>query len=190
MNILLNTFSIHQDPLGLQGLPLIKPDQDNWPGIRQALEENQVSLKRRNIGLTWLAVAASLVITVLIVGRQMDVEGPEAIQSNSPLLTNSSATLEPEPVSLDAMDNVDSLISLSQTLETQLRNLRDNTGSMPANSAVFVAELEDLVAQVDNELSYSPNSVNLWGQRVNLLLDLAQIYQHHWETEYGQMASL
>jgi hypothetical protein len=82
------------------------------------------------------------------------------------------------------------LISISQTLEAQLKSLRDHTGSMPADSAIYVAELEDLVAQVDNELSYSPDSLNLWGQRVNLLLDLAQIYQHQWETDYGQMASL
>ena len=61
---------------------------------------------------------------------------------------------------------------------------------MPAASAVYVAELEDLVAQVDNELSFTPGSVNLWGQRVNLLLDLAQIYQSQWERYYGRMASL
>ncbi len=55
---------------------------------------------------------------------------------------------------------------------------------------MYVAELEDLVAQVDTELSFSPRSVNLWGQRVNLLLDLAQIYQHQWERDYSRMASL
>ena len=83
-----------------------------------------------------------------------------------------------------------SLIALSQSLEQQLRNMREETVSMPASSAVYVAELQDLVAQVDSELSYSPNSINLWGQRVNLLLDLAQIYQQQWERDYGQMASL
>ncbi|NND46008.1 MAG: hypothetical protein HKN58_11865 [Xanthomonadales bacterium] len=46
------------------------------------------------------------------------------------------------------------------------------------------------MAQVDQQLSYSPDSVNLWGQRINLLLDLAQIYQHQWERDYGLMASL
>jgi hypothetical protein len=61
---------------------------------------------------------------------------------------------------------------------------------MPASSAAYVAELEDLVAQVDQQLSYSPDSLNLWGQRINLLLDLAQIYQNQWERDYGLMASL
>ena len=45
-----------------------------------------------------------------------------------------------------------------------------------------------MVAQVDTRLSVSPGSINLWGQRVNLLLDLAQIYQQQWEREYGRMA--
>ena len=38
--------------------------------------------------------------------------------------------------------------------------------------------------------SFAPDSINLWGQRVNLLLDLAQLYQHQWERQYGRMASL
>ena len=59
----------------------------------------------------------------------------------------------------------------------------------PATIRNLMAELEDMVAQVDSELSYDPESVSLWGQRVNLMLDLAQIYQHQWEREYGRMAS-
>ena len=61
---------------------------------------------------------------------------------------------------------------------------------MPAESAIYVAELEDLIAQVDCELSFTPDSIDLWGQRVNLMLDLAQIYQQQWEIDYGRMAAL
>ena len=61
---------------------------------------------------------------------------------------------------------------------------------MPAESAIYVAELEDLIAQVDSQLSQTPGSIDLWGQRVNLMLDLAQIYQQQWEIDYGRMASL
>ena len=43
---------------------------------------------------------------------------------------------------------------------------------MPAESVIYVTELEDLVARVDHELSITPESVELWSQRVNLLLDL------------------
>ena len=75
-------------------------------------------------------------------------------------------------------------------METQVKKLREETSSMPAESAIYVVELEDLIAQVDNELSMTPDSIDLWGQRVNLMLDLAQIYQQQWQIDYGRMASL
>jgi hypothetical protein len=75
-------------------------------------------------------------------------------------------------------------------MEEQVKELRQETGSMPAESAIYVAELEDLIAQVDSELSLTPDSIDLWGQRVNLMLDLAQIYQQQWQIDYGRMASL
>jgi hypothetical protein len=87
-------------------------------------------------------------------------------------------------------DNINALIGLSQNMESQVKRLREETTSMPAESAIYVAELEDLIAQVDNELSLTPDSIDLWGQRVNLMLDLARIYQQQWEIDYGRMASL
>lgn len=180
MNTPQKTDHDQRDPLGLRGLPTMEPDRDGWPVIRQALVQQQSRRKRWKVSSAWLAAAASIVFAVIVTTRQMS-PGPEILPPVEQA-TEMAATQDEQ--------HVDSLIALSQTLETQLRNLRENTGSMPANSAIYVAELEDLVAQVDNELSYSPDSVNLWGQRVNLLLDLAQIYQHQWETTYGQMASL
>jgi hypothetical protein len=181
MNTTDTTHHIHQDPLGLQNLPLLTPETDGWIAVRQALQEQQRRKRQWRTASAWLAIAASMVLAVLVTTRQT---GP--LETGSP----PAATQAAKMASVDSSQAVDSLISLSQTLESQLRSLREGTGSMPASSAVYVAELEDLVAQVDSELSYSPDSLNLWGQRVNLLLDLAQIYQHQWETDYGQMASL
>jgi hypothetical protein len=79
---------------------------------------------------------------------------------------------------------------LSKNMQDQVKQLRLGTASMPAESAIYVVELEDLIAQVDNELSLTPDSIDLWGQRVNLLLDLAQIYQQQWQIDYGRLASL
>ena len=87
-------------------------------------------------------------------------------------------------------DTLTDLIAMSQMLEIRLKGLRDGTGALPGQSALYVAELEDMVAMVDGELSFDPESLDLWGQRVNLLLDLEYIYQHQWEREYGRMASL
>lgn len=186
MNIPINTVMIHQDPVGLRDLPLLEPDHDGWPAIQAALESKQAASKRWKSPAPWLAVAASLALAVLVVSRQAPMEAPGQDTTGESL----AATQTGEMTSYDSNEDVGSLIALSQSLESQLRTLRDETGSLPGSSAVYIAELEDLVAQVDSELSQTPDSVNLWGQRINLLLDLAQIYQHHWETEYGQMASL
>jgi hypothetical protein len=104
--------------------------------------------------------------------------------------SSETATLAANSASVPVQDNINELIGLSQTMEEQVKKLRQETGSMPAESAIYVAEIEDLIAQVDNELSLTPGSIDLWGQRVNLMLDLAQIYQQQWEIDYGRMASL
>jgi hypothetical protein len=175
--------SQEQDPLGLGELPMLEPDQDGWPVIERALLQSR---KRRRVMGGWLAAAASL---LLVVSLSLRLSGPGPAGTTQPIV-ESVATETASVTSESSKNTVESLIAMSQVLEQQLRGLREETGSMPADSAVYVAELEDLVAQVDSELSYSPDSINLWGQRVNLLLDLAQIYQHQWEREYGRMASL
>jgi hypothetical protein len=174
------------DPLGLGNLPMMTPGEDGWPAIEAALMADRQSRQRRHRAAGWLAAAASL---VLVIGIAMRLPGPP--QSGPlPVTEHDSATQVAAATSTPDEDPVAELIVMSQTLEKQLRSLRDGTGSVPAESAVYVAELEDLVAQVDTELSFSPRSVNLWGQRVNLLLDLAQIYQHQWERDYGRVAAL
>lgn len=175
--------SKQRDPLGLAALPPLEPDFDGWPQIRQALESGDGHRPHWRQTVTWLAAAASVVLAVALIIRQGD-DAPAG--QPAPAQTAQTAQL----AEADPLATVDSLIAMSQTLERQVEDLRDNTVSMPASSAAYVAELEDLVAQVDQQLSYSPDSLNLWGQRINLLLDLAQIYQNQWERDYGLMASL
>jgi len=82
------------------------------------------------------------------------------------------------------------LIALSQQLESNLRKIRSQTGVMPTSSVIYQIELEDLVAQVDEELSMRPDSVDLWSQRINLMLDLSQLYQNKLRRDYHAIASL
>lgn len=174
------------DPLGLRDLPMVTPDTDGWPAIEAALLAAQETGRKRRHAAVWLAAAASL---VLVVSLSMRLTGPGET-GPGPAAEMAAVAQGQDDTPADSGNAVGELITMSQTLERQLRSLREDTGTMPADSAVYVAELEDLVAQVDTELSFSPRSINLWGQRVNLLLDLAQIYQHQWEREYGRMASL
>lgn len=173
-----NTF----DPLGLSKLESIEPGYDGWDEIETALKAHQQGNRNRRRAGGWLAVAASLVLVVTAtLLRQQE-------QAGIPL--NDPATLAADSTSLTVQDNVEALIGLSQTMEEQVLKLRQDSGSMPAGTAIYVAEIEDLIAQVDVELSLEPDSVDLWGQRINLMLDLAQIYQQQWEIDYGRMASL
>ena len=172
------------DPLGLSELGDIDPGYDGWDQIASALASDQASKRKRQRAGAWLAVAASLVLVISLALQNTENSTPGV--TTSPEL----ATSAPNSASVIVKDNVHELIGLSQSMEEQVMKLRQETGSMPAESAIYVAELEDLIAQVDNELSLTPDSINLWGQRVNLMLDLAQIYQQQWEIDYGRMASL
>ena len=175
---------IESDPLGLSELGDIEPGYDGWDQIESALQAHQASKRNWQKTGAWLAVAASLVLVISLVLKSPEISAPGSSVSTQ------LATSEPNPASMTVKDNVIELIGLSQSMEEQVMRLRQETGSMPAESAIYVAELEDLIAQVDNELSVTPDSIDLWGQRVNLMLDLAQIYQQQWEIDYGRMASL
>lgn len=172
------------DPLGLSGLEAIDPGYDGWTDIESALLTHKHSKRNWQRAGGWLAVAASLVLVVSITMR--NIESPA---TNIPNLASSTSVGASNPAARET-DNVGALIGLSQNMENQVKQLRQDTSSMPAESAIYIVELEDLIAQVDNELSFTPDSVDLWGQRVNLLLDLAQIYQQQWQIDYGRMAAL
>ncbi|MCW8925700.1 MAG: hypothetical protein OQJ84_05530 [Xanthomonadales bacterium] len=172
------------DPLGLRELESIEPDFDGWDEIEAALDAHHQNRRNWRRAGGALAIAASLVLVVSItLLRQQDVAPVD-------IPVTGSATLAENSTSVTDEDNVKALIGLSQTMEEQLMKLRQSTGSMPADTAIYVAEIEDLIAQVDVELSVTPDSVDLWGQRVNLMLDLAQVYQQQWEIDYGRMAAL
>lgn len=167
-----------RDPFGLGELPLLEPGHDGWAQIQARLSADRQGRRRMRIG-AGLAIAASLVLALGVVLRQPStpINGPAPAQTAQMDQATEAAPLQ-------------DLIAMSQILEQRLRQLRDQTSSMPSESAVFVAELEDLVARVDGQLSAQPKSLDLWTQRVNLMLDLEYLFQHQFEREYGRMASL
>ena len=172
------------DPLGLGDLEAVEPGYDGWGQIESALQAHQNNKRNWQRAGGWLAVAASLVLVISISLRNTENDATDGLPS--PEFATPATNLASIPV----QDNINALIGLSQNMESQVKRLREETTSMPAESAIYVAELEDLIAQVDNELSLTPESIDLWGQRVNLMLDLARIYQQQWEIDYGRMASL
>lgn len=172
------------DPLGLRNLDAIEPGYDGWAQIEAALREQQAGKRGWRRSGAWLAIAASLLL-VFGISLFNTRNGTPPGQSSEGLATTGA-----ESASLPVKDDIDALIGLSQSMEEQVAKLREETGSMPAESANYIAELEDLIAQVDTGLSMNPDSIDLWGQRVNLLLDLAQVYQQQWQIDYSRIASL
>lgn len=179
-----------QDPLNLQSLPLVAPQGDLWPAIENELR--RAGRRRAIVGRAGaaLAIAAAVVVAVGLVLR-LPSSGP-AVQPVQPASTVDAAVpgLAESGSPGDAPVSLDELITLSQGLERRLRLIRAEVGDLPARAVVYQVELEDLVVQVDEELSRSPESVSLWAQRVGLLMDLERLYQSGLRREYRQMASL
>jgi len=172
------------DPLGLRNLSLPDAGEDDWPSIAEALQQDRNTSHRRRLVGGWLAAAASLALVIGIVVK------PGVMDSGPETMTTASATDGIEIASQPVDDTLESLIGLSQLVEKQVRGLRKEIGSVPSDSLIYMAELEDLVIQVDDQLSQQPESLDLWGQRVNLMLDLSALYRRELQRDYRMMASL
>ncbi len=176
-----------RDPLNLGSLPLVAPPPDDWPIIEAALRKQKSRQRIVALAGSTLAIAATV---ILVVG--VFVYRPYGIPAGTSGSQQQQTTQVENPVSSDGpqTNTLDSLIALSQQLESNLRNFRSQVNVMPTSSVIYQVELEDLVAQVDEELSMRPDSMDLWSQRINLLLDLSQLYQNELRREYHAMASL
>jgi len=112
---------------------------------------------------------------------------PPVNQSTRPEVT---VTAPSDAASAGRRDTLESLVGLSQKLERDLRLMRAEIGAIPAQALIYQVQLEDLVSQIDEALNQQPESRELWSQRVNLLLDLNQLYQQQMRRNYRQIASL
>ena len=170
------------DPFELSSLPPLVPPGDGWSGIAADIQRQ----RRRRQAAIGLGAAAVLALAVGMV-FQLPRFTPDAGQ---PAVTSAGAVDPASRQSVTAEENLEALIGLSRQLERNVRLVRSEIDTMPAQSVVYQVELEDLVAQVDDALSLDPDSRDLWSQRVNLLLDLEQLYQRELRRDYSNMASL
>ena len=178
------------DPLNLRGLPLAEPPTDGWPEIEAALLERGRRGRALRAGGGLIAVAASAVLAFgLLVGTPSRDATPSkpglAAGQTAPLTPVSEAV--PEPLQEPALE---SLIAMSQQLEGRIRAYRAGVGDLPSDVLVYQVELQDLIVQVDEELSAAPESTELWRQRVNLLLDVSRLYENSLRRDYYRVASL
>jgi hypothetical protein len=183
-----------QDPLNLQGLPQVTPPRDGWPAVEAALRKD--NSRRTFVRFAGVALAAAAVVALaltLVVQRPVSVIPVDTPDPSAQLDLPSAGAGETTGLAAGPpvpMATLDSLMTLSQRLEDRLRRYRAVRGDLPASDLVYQVELEDLVVQVDEELSARPDSLALWNQRVTLLMDLERLYQNRLRREYRQMASL
>ena len=173
-----------RDPMNLGSLPPLDPPTDGWPTVEAALKDHFGRRRKWKVAASSLAVAASLALTVGLVLRPSSFEPGGETGVTVPTVAHQA------PESLKDDEAVATLINLSQRLETGLRQIRSDAPLMPTASVIYQVELEDMVAQVDEELSRNPESTNLWRQRVGLLLDLTRLYRNELRRENARMASL
>ena len=174
-----------RDPLNLGQLPEVRPDFDGWPEIEAALRRGNRQRRGRAIAGGFLAAAATVVLALALT---LNPSPPSPIPGTSDgEITSVGRETESAPLREPALE---SLIAMSQQLENRVRLYRTRMGDLPSDALVYQVELQDLVAQVDSELSMSPDSTDLWSQRVNLLLDLSQLYENSLRRDYYRMASL
>ena len=157
-----------RDPFGLSGLAQLDPPADQWPAIKTALE---IPAKASRLPL--IASAAAAVLVAVLVWQLNPVKLTPVIEPQAP---------QDQPI--------ERLVKLSRGMENKLSEYRQAVGTLPADMAVKVMELEDMIAVLDSQLVQAPQAETLWFQRVTLIADLLSLYKLQNETPAGLYASL
>ena len=173
------------DPLGLGSLPPVSPPDDGWPVIEATLTAKRRQRRRTGAIGGAFAVAATVVMALSVtLWRPGDTP---AIDPAATAQHDAASESVPEPLRDPPLE---SLIAMSKQLESRVRLYRNEIGDLPASDLVYQVELQDLIVQVDEQLSMDPGSLNLWSQRVDLLLDVTQLYENQLRRDYYRIASL
>lgn len=173
-----------QDPMGLRELSEPKPEdgrlEQDWQVVSAALNARAQNRARAWAGA--LATAASITLVVVMLSLQpTDEAGPAA---DSPMTAGTPGE------NTATVSKAEELMAMSQDAERQLRQLRAQVGNMPSKAVVYQVELQDLIGQVDDALGMSPDSADLWGQRLSLQFDLMRLYSSQLRRDYVRVASL
>ena len=154
---------------GLRGLPDTVPPRAVWHRIREQAEaEGLIRKPAARRPSTWyagLGMAAAIVLAVLVVPGMLAEQPvvypttPENVGSSSPIRLNTLQTL----------------MTQSRELESNLRDLPAKPRVMRAGTAATIAELEDRIAAIDYQLNdpesqLSPEDEEIfWRERVRLM---------------------
>ena len=154
---------------GLLGLPDTMPPRAVWHRIREQAEaEGLIQRPVTRRPSTWYlggSIAAAILVAVLVVPGMLQDE-PEVFPATPDNVGSSS------PVRLNTLQT---LMTESRELESNLRDLPGKPRVMRAGTAATIANLEDRIAAIDYQLNdpesqLSPEDEEIfWRERVRLM---------------------
>jgi hypothetical protein len=145
---------LHQRTARIRALPQLRPARNQFPAVRTRFTAERRQRRLRSVGIGGLAIAASLVLTVI--GRDLV-----------------------RPARLDAEQAIATAKSESQQLEQQLHDWDPKSRVLNSRAAVMVMELEDRIADLDARLAETrelDRQLALWQRRVDLMNTLVEVH--------------
>lgn len=184
------------DPCQLRSLPGYAAPDDLWSGIQAQLSTTES--RQANHRPAWLALAASVLLGIFLVNQfylQNPAEQPYQTDQGQVADNNvtSAKTTDPEYIPADSIlieNQTERLLAMSQTLEDRIENYKFQNGPVSAREAIVIAELEDMIAVVDEQLGSQNADPELWYRRVTLLADLVAVYDQRRNRDYSQYVAL
>ena len=184
----------------LSGLPELAPPDDAWArivAVERATRPNGNAWRRRAAGLGVAAAVAALAIFVIGTPSRphRGVEPPQSLQGGGGLTTSTTdapfsiigTSTPPDPdrplVGARVVPaSYSALVQESARLDGELRQLSYQRPLMRGSTATTIAGLEDRIALIDEQLTYSnargvpqPQRAALWGERVELMNALVHV---------------
>jgi hypothetical protein len=159
---------------GLQALPDTMPPRAVWDRIRdQAEAEGLIRDRKKTLRTNWYAgaglAAAALVAAIMLPGLLQQPDTSIIVPQNTP--TN-------EQVQFTALQT---LMTESRELESNLRSLPDAPRVMRANTMATISDLEERIAAIDYQLNDPSVQMSdgdrelFWRERVRLMKSLLQL---------------
>jgi len=180
-------------------LPELAPPDGMWEriaAVERATRERSNVWPRRVAGIGVAAAVAALAVVLIATPSRRGGHEPPTGPQVAPLLTD--ATIEPTSAIPDTTATFDldrtfvgarvvptsypALVQESARLDGMLRRLSYQRPLMSGETATTIAGLEDRIALIDEQLTYSnargvpqPERTALWGERVELMNALVHV---------------
>jgi len=145
-----------------------------------------------------LALAASVLLALFLINQlyiQNSAELTAPAQTENlnatagvPISGNDRKYIPPD--SILGENQSQRLIAMSQKLEDEIASDMNQNSPVLAANAIIIAELEDMIAVIDEQLASQNTDTELWYRRVTLLADLSAVYAQNRNLYYRQYVGL